>query len=162
MRGWIRSMVALMLFVLALQPVAAKDLSGRDAVSGQAMIDQACATAAAHRNLVLVMFTAEWCPWCRDMKKAFQEPVLVEALKKFELVELDVGKRSIVDGKKRYERHFDLMMRYARTAFIPQLFVLDWKGRLVARLDPADYERANPEGNDPARLARILNRYRLP
>ncbi|MFZ2956625.1 MAG: thioredoxin family protein [Candidatus Ozemobacteraceae bacterium] len=160
-----RVLVFLLLTVVlsCVTPGFAHRVYAGESDSGQGLIDQACAVAAAHRTLVLVKFGAEWCPWCRDMKKVFQEPVMVDVLKHFELVELDVGKRSIVDGKKSYERHFDLMMKYARKAFIPQLFILDKKGRFVARLNPEDYERtAKPEGNDPARLAKILSRYRLP
>jgi len=159
MRVFIRLFVVLAVIFGCLATACAAGETG----SGRESIERACAVAAASRNLVLVKFGADWCPWCRDMEKIFREPVMVEALKKFEFVDLDVGKRSIVDGKKRYERHYDLMMTYARKAFIPQLFILDKKGRLVARLNPVDYERTSgPEGNDPEKLAKLLSRYNLP
>lgn len=157
-----RMFLLVMAFASCLAAGYGTEAFSGEVASGQIQIDQACAAAAEHRTLVLVKFGAGWCPWCRDMEKIFEEPVLVEALKHFERVDLDVGKRTRVDGKKRYEKHFDLMMKYAREAFIPQLFILDKKGRLVARLNPADYERTSPEGNDPEKLARILGRYRLP
>lgn len=159
MKTCIRLFFVLMTVLICLSTANAAGETG----SGREAIGRACAAAAANRTLVLVKFGAEWCPWCRDMDKIFREPVMVEALNTFEFVDLDVGKRSIVDGKKRYERHYDLMMQYARKAFIPQLFILDKKGRLVARLNPVDYERTSgPEGNDPEKLARVLSRYRLP
>ena len=130
--------------------------------SGKTLIADACQTSAKNQCPVLLKFSAEWCPWCVDMKKIFQEKRMVDVLKGFELVELDVGKRIMVDGKKQYEKHFELMKKYAEKVFIPQLIVLDSQGKVLARLNPDDYEKKNPEGNDPEKLANILKQLLTP
>ncbi len=128
--------------------------------SGQ-IIGDACKSAVSNKRHVLLKFSAEWCPWCVDMKKIFQEKSIQEALKGFELVELDVGKRVMVGDKKTYEKNYDVMMKYCEKAFIPQLIVLDPEGKVVARLNPDDYEKKDPEGNDPEKLAKILLNHSL-
>ncbi|MBF0502153.1 MAG: hypothetical protein HQM09_18580 [Candidatus Riflebacteria bacterium] len=130
--------------------------------SESAKIAVTCQKAAIVNRLVLLKFSAEWCPWCVDMKKIFQERCLISALKGYELVEIDVGKRIMVKGKKIYEKNLGLMKKYAEKIFVPQLIILDTQGRVVARLNPDDYERKSPEGNDPAKLAGLLNHYRRP
>ncbi|MBF0410350.1 MAG: thioredoxin family protein [Candidatus Riflebacteria bacterium] len=130
--------------------------------TGEEAIASACVSAANINRNVLLKFSADWCPWCVDMKKIFQEKKLAETLSNFELVELDVGKRIMENGKKRYERYFDLMQKYSSKAFIPQLVVLDSKGNVLANLNPDDYENEKEKGNDSGKLTKILEKYVMP
>ncbi|MBF0544149.1 MAG: hypothetical protein HQM08_06940 [Candidatus Riflebacteria bacterium] len=124
--------------------------------SDDQIITDACKAAKEKNCNILLKFSAKWCPWCVNLKKISQEKPLAEALKKFELVELDVGDKVMVNGKKQYKNFLELMQKYSPEVFIPQMIVLDCNGKVISRLNPDDYESKDQKGNDPEKLAKIL------
>lgn len=66
-----------------------------EGVDAQAQIDAALALARADDKPVLLVFGANWCPWCRRLEHVFQNDARVHTALEdsFHLVHVDVGPR---------------------------------------------------------------------
>jgi len=75
---------------------------------------------------ILLVFGADWCPWCNRLSKFFDENERVAAALKnnFIVVKVDLG---------RWDKNLDLMEKFKvdRKAGIPSFVVLDSKGEWI-------------------------------
>jgi thioredoxin-related protein len=86
-------------------------------------IKSAVIDAADGCRAILLVFGADWCPWCNRLSKFFDENERVAATLKnnFIVVKVDLG---------RWDKNLDLMAKFKvdRKAGIPSFVVLDSKG----------------------------------
>jgi thioredoxin-related protein len=89
-------------------------------------IKSAVVSAASDCRRILLVFGADWCPWCNRLSKFFDENEKVAATLKndFILVKVDLG---------RWDKNLDLMEKFKvdRKAGIPSFVVLDSNGGWV-------------------------------
>jgi len=126
--------------------------SGADA---RAQIEAALGRAKRHYRRVLVVFGADWCPWCRKLHKLFRENRDIAGLLKheYEVVLVDVGRRDRnMDVAERY--HVDL-----KKSGIPFLTVLDGQGEVIVNQETGALEEG--EQHSPQKVAEFLRRWKL-
>jgi len=126
--------------------------SGADA---RAQIEAAVARAKRQHRRVLVVFGADWCPWCRKLHKLFRENRDIASLLKheYEVVLVDVGRR---------DRNMDIAERYhvdLKKNGIPFLTVLDEQGEVIVNQETGALEEG--ERHSPQKVAEFLNRWKL-
>lgn len=91
-----------------------------------AEIKSAIIDASGDCRAILLVFGADWCPWCNRLSKFFDENEKVAAAlnNDFILVKIDLG---------RWDKNLDLMEKYKvdRKAGIPSFVVLYSKGERI-------------------------------
>lgn len=118
----------------------------------KALTDDALRTAKAENRRVLLMFGANWCPWCHKLHALFQEDAQVSAyLKKhYVLVMVDVGETR----EKLLNR--DFVNRFGIRDFgVPSLVVLDADGRTLCTQSTGVLEKGG--AHDPEKILRFLS-----
>ena len=95
--------------------------------NGMQAVDAAIARAQIEHKRVMVVFGANWCPWCHRLNQAFQsDPALLQYLDRdYILVKIDVN------AKSGTQRNRDVVLRFdtATRAGLPAIVVLDETGR---------------------------------
>jgi thiol:disulfide interchange protein len=145
----------------ALEPTAASDPPeiarpyDEDA-DAQAQIDAAVAAAADDGKRVLLVFGANWCPWCRRLDWLFQnEPRVSAALARdHHLVHVDVGARGSDTNRQVAARYGDPLSHG-----LPCLVVLDEGGGVAHVQETGSFE--DGDRHDPERVLAFLRRWRL-
>lgn len=118
--------------------------------SGTVLVEAALARARAENRQVILLFGANWCPYCRQLHELLNNDPAVGAVvrQSFVVVPIDVGTSA-------RNRNVNLIDRYGATVFsegVPSVVVIDADGR---RLAPT---KANPwSSKDRIESARMLN-----
>lgn len=118
----------------------------------KALTDAALRTAKAENRRVLLMFGANWCPWCHKLHALFREDAQVSAcLKKhYVLVMVDVGETR----EKLLNR--ELVNRFGiRDYGVPSLVVLDADGRTLCTQSTGVLEKGG--AHDPDKVLQFLS-----
>jgi len=75
---------------------------------------------------ILLVFGADWCPWCNRLSKLFDENEKIASIlnKDYTLIKVDVGK---------WDKNLNLAEKYRveRKAGIPAIVILDCKGKWI-------------------------------
>lgn len=89
-------------------------------------IETAIARSAESCKTIILIFGADWCPWCNRLAKIFDENRTISRYLEdnFLLVKIDVGK---------WDKNLDLAEKYSvsRKAGVPSLVFLNCKGKLI-------------------------------
>jgi thiol:disulfide interchange protein len=98
--------------------------------SGSDLVDAALQQALAGNKHVILLFGANWCPYCRQLHALLENDPQVSALVKesFVVVPIDVGTSS-------RNRNTSVIDRYGATVFtdgVPSVVVIDAKGKRLA------------------------------
>jgi thioredoxin-related protein len=139
--------LALLLALLASPMVAAPEYPnmGPDVydtkADGNVQVATALKKAAAEHKNVMLVFGANWCPWCHRLHDKFvSDAAVAKALKKnFEVVEIDVNTRN---GTKR---NADVNARYGDPIAngVPMIVVLDSTGKQLTTLSTDELEEGS-------------------
>ncbi len=163
---WIRPALVLLLVGILSAPLGAEpeyknmgpDIFDRQA-KAEEQVDQALARARQENKRVVLLFGANWCPWCRRLHQAFTEaPALRRALQRdFVLVYVDANTRN---DKKR---NAAVIERYGNPLRLglPAIVVLDQDGTKLTTQETASL--AAPTDEEVARrVAAFLDRWAPP
>ena len=132
---------------------------------GRQQLAQAMARAGKERKRVLVVWGANWCPWCRHLQTQCEEDEKIQALLSDNYVEvhIDLGTR---------DKHMDLAKEYGlefNNLGIPHMSILDANGDVVANLNGEDIAEEVGKGEgfrgsgsiySKAGIAEFLSRHR--
>ena len=134
----IRRFTILLVFLLVGQrllaapeyPAMGSDIFDRK-TAGEVLIEQALTQAQKEDKRVVVLFGANWCPWCRRLHRTFTEDqsILVRLHNDFVLVYVDANFR--IDKKRNaavLERYGDPIKKFG----LPALVVLEKDGSQLA------------------------------
>lgn len=117
--------------------------------NGMAEVDAALVRARVEGKQVMVMFGANWCPWCHRLDAAFgSDPALGEFFRRdFLLVKVDVN------AKTGTQRNRDVVERFGKPTKLglPTIVVLAADGTVRAVKKTAEWEM--PEGKAYRRTA---------
>ncbi|HJL18389.1 MAG TPA: thioredoxin family protein [Sandaracinaceae bacterium LLY-WYZ-13_1] len=121
----------------------------------RAQIDAAIASAREDGKRVLLMFGANWCPWCRRLDWVLSnEPRVSAALAQgYHLVHVDVGARDSDTNRDVAARYGDPLSHG-----LPCLVVLDAGGDVIHVQETGSLE--DGDRHDPARVLTFLERHR--
>ena len=121
----------------------------------QAQINAALASSAEDGKRVLLVFGANWCPWCRRLDWVFQnDPDVSAALSSgYRVVHVDVGPRDSSTNRALAERYGNPMSRG-----LPCLVVLDDEGEVAHVQETGALEAG--DHHDPALIVAFLRRWR--
>jgi len=111
-------------------PAMGLDIFDRQ-TKGEVLIEQAVTRARQENKHILILFGANWCPWCRRLHKIFDEaPAAVALLRTgFVLVYIDANFRNDRNRNATVlERYGDPIKKYG----LPVLVVLDQNGTQLA------------------------------
>jgi len=125
-----------------------------EGADAQAQIDAALASAQADHRRVLLVFGANWCPWCRRLEYVLRnDPGVTSALARgYHLVHVDVGPRESSTNRDVARRYGDPLANG-----LPCLVVLDPDGSVVHVQETGALE--DGDHHDPARVVAFLDRY---
>jgi len=132
-------------------------------VKGEELVAQAVTRAQREGKRVVLLFGANWCPWCRRLHHAFtDDPGVVAILQRsFVLVHVDANTRN--DRKRNADiiaRYGDPLQKYG----LPVIVLLEADGRQLVIQEtaswaaPADEEVANRVAAFLAKWAPGVNR----
>ncbi|MCB9595416.1 MAG: thioredoxin family protein [Sandaracinaceae bacterium] len=126
-----------------------------ESADAQAQIDAAVAASAADGKRVLLMFGANWCPWCRRLDWVFQNQpdVSRELAAGWRLVHVDVGPRGSSTNRAVALRYGDPLGNG-----LPCLVVLDDEGGVAHVQETGSLE--DGDHHDPARVTAFLAAWR--
>ncbi len=105
---------------------------------------------------ILLIFGANWCPWCRSLHELFESDSEIRQIcqRHFRVVWIDVGKK---------DRNLDLNERYGNPLRygIPVIVVLDADGRKLAVQETGSLEQNTPEkkGHDREKVLNFLRKW---
>jgi protein disulfide-isomerase len=123
-------------------------------VDARAELGRALECARAGQKPVLVMFGANWCPWCRDLDRVLARDKSLSPLadEVFERVNVSIG---------NYDHNLDLAAEYGLTNLddtgIPMLVVLRPDGSLRAVKNSDDFVKGSRY--DKSAIRRFLCAY---
>jgi len=128
-------------------PRMGPDIFDRQAKGGE-LVAQAVTQAQQEGKRVVLLFGANWCPWCRRLHHAFtDDPGVVAILQRgFVLVHVDANTRN--DRK----RNADIIARYGEPLQkhgLPVIVLLEADGRPLTTQETASW--AAPEDEEVAR-----------
>ncbi|MEJ2636646.1 MAG: thioredoxin family protein [Calditrichia bacterium] len=146
--------------------VALSALAGETRKDSQGPYDP---TADAHKEIahaikmaqekdqhILLMFGANWCPWCRALHKLMESNAAInEYLKQnYQIVLVDVGRK---------DKNLDLNTRYGEPIKLglPALVVLDRNGKQLVLQETGALETHDPavKGHDPQKVMEFLEKW---
>jgi|SRR5665213_120314 len=95
-------------------------------VSGEELVDKAIMRARQEHKRIVLFFGANWCPWCRELHRAFAEdPSVLAALRpSFILVYIDANTRNDKKRNATVIEHYSNPVKNG----LPALVVLDQDG----------------------------------
>lgn len=98
--------------------------------SGQALVDAALARARTDKKNVILLFGANWCPYCRQLHALLKHDPDVSALvqESFVVVPIDVGTSA-------RNRNTSVIDRFGATVYtdgVPSVVVIDAEGKRLA------------------------------
>ena len=121
--------------------------------SGTALIGAALAQARVEHKIVLIVFGANWCPWCRKLDATMKSnrAVITELEKSFIVVLVDLNLRH---GK----RNAEVNARYGNPLQegLPVLVVLDASGKQLTTQESGALEEG--DHHDPQKIVAFLRR----
>jgi thiol:disulfide interchange protein len=149
-----------LLFCLVTNIAAAQDAPPEvsrpydEGADAQAQIDAAVVRARRENKHVLLVFGANWCPWCRRLEWVLRnEPNISGAIARgWRVVHVDVGPRRSHRNRAIVERYGNPMQHG-----LPCLVVLDGQGNLQVVQETSSLE--NGDRHDPARVLAFLQRW---
>ncbi|GAB4335808.1 MAG: hypothetical protein Kow0037_16270 [Calditrichia bacterium] len=126
--------------------------------NADARAEIAAALNAAKNNhqQVLLVFGANWCPWCRVIHKMFKENAEIAKLlkKHFQVVSVDIGRK---------DKNLDLNEKYGNPIKngIPVLVVLNADGKLLTIQETGSLEKneGDNKGHDPQKILAFLKQF---
>ncbi|MFK7989797.1 MAG: thioredoxin family protein [Sandaracinaceae bacterium] len=123
----------------------------------QADIDAALASAGADNKRVLLMFGANWCPWCRRLEHTFRNApdVTSELTESYHLIHVDIGARHSDTNRDVARRYGDPLSQG-----LPCLVVLNADGSVAHVQETGSLE--DGDRHDPPRVLAFLRQWRLP
>ena len=125
---------------------------------GQEQIKEALEVAKKENKRVLLKFGANWCVWCRQLHRLFEQDQRVAGKLKdgFVLVFIDVD---TVDGKKHNE---EVDRKYGNPTKngLPVLVVLDAEGQILVTQSTEPFEVE--DHHDPEKVLAFLSRWTPP
>lgn len=126
-----------------------------EAADATAMIDDALVVARGDRKSVLLVFGANWCPWCRRLEHTLTHhpEVVAELARNFHVVHVDTGARGTGKNAAVASRYGD-----PTRLGLPVLVVLTPDGQLKATQETGALEVG--DRHDPAALLAFLARVR--
>lgn len=129
-------------------------------VAGEELVSRAIAEAQRDDKRILLLFGANWCPWCRRLHKDLTEDRRVRAVlsKRFVLVFVDANTRN--DPK----RNAALLERYGNPTLqfgLPVFVVLDRDGKQLATRETASLA-ADTDAVEVERILAFLNEWASP
>jgi|Deesub1362B_J571_1020462.scaffolds.fasta_scaffold03594_2 thioredoxin-related protein len=121
-------------------------------------IQRAIERASMTNKRILLIFGANWCPWCVALHKLFEtnEQIHSYLQKHFEVVLIDVGKK---------DKNLDLNEKYGNPIQngIPVIVVLDSNGEFLAVQETGSLEKPVKEGeekgHDPEKVMQFLRKW---
>ena len=128
-------------------------------VNVKAEIDTALLNAKKENKHVLLMFGANWCPWCHRLHKLFQEDETIksELAQHYILVMVDLGRR---------DKNMDVDSLYGQPnkLGIPALVVLDQNGNQLCLQETGSMEMPKEQGKGhvPAKVLNFLRQWKPP
>ena len=125
---------------------------------GEKQIADALKIASRDNKRVLLMFGANWCPWCHQLHKLLKEDarVVAKLQESYELVLVDVD---TVDGKKHNEK-VDAKYGNPMKLGLPVLVVLDADGKQLTT-QPTDVFEVE-DHHDPEKVLAFLDKWSPP
>ncbi|MBN1350023.1 thioredoxin family protein [candidate division KSB1 bacterium] len=137
--------------------VAKADVYNENA-DAEAEIASAIAKAGIENKRVLLVFGANWCPWCHRLHELFtKHPDVKRALSdNYIIVLVDLGRR---------DKNMDIDVRYGSPSKsgIPALVVLDSDGAQIHTQETGSLEYTDKEkkGHDPQIVLQFLNQWKI-
>jgi thioredoxin-related protein len=117
----------------------------------KALIDSGLKSAALQNKHLLLMFGANWCPWCHRLHALFQSDSLIKALleKSYILIIIDIGEKHDEPLNRELEK------KYRVEGFgYPALAVIDKEGALLCAQSTGVLEKS--KGHDPKKVLSFL------
>lgn len=110
--------------------------------SGKTLVSAALDEAKAENKKVILLFGANWCPYCRKLHALFENDPEVHALvdKEFVVVPIDVGTST-------HNRNLNLIDKYHSNVFTdgtPSVVIVDANGKRLAPTDSNPWSAKNP------------------
>jgi len=118
-------------------------------IAGGTILKRVEQQAASENKLVLVLFGANWCPWCQAFDKTMNaEPVKSYLERTFVLAKIDVG---------HFDRNTDLSQQYMADLprkQIPFLVALSPDGTVIGKIQTKELEEG--QGYDSEKVLEAL------
>jgi len=126
-----------------------------EGADAQAQIDAAVASSGEDGKRVLLVFGANWCPWCRRLDWVFQNQSDVSTALEagYHVVHVDVGPRESSTNRTLAARYGDPLSNG-----LPCLVVLDDEGEVAHVQETGSLEEG--DHHDPALVTAFLSRWR--
>jgi thioredoxin-related protein len=139
------------------EPDTAAGKPFNDQVSGKVLLDEALTRAQAENKRVLLLFGANWCPYCKALHGLLEtDPALQEIVAAaYVMVPIDVGS----SGRNRNTALID---RYGAPVFkdgVPALVITDARGERLAPNPENPWSLKDSTGS--ARVREFLEKGRL-
>jgi thiol:disulfide interchange protein len=122
----------------------------------------AMAQAKGEKKLMLVVFGADWCPWCISMHRMFTDPTNKLQLSNYRVVEIGVYKGRDKDpaGVRILHEVEAMAKQKKKEDGIPALAVINPTNLKATFIDTAKLEKNTPvsKGHDPEKVWKALTR----
>ncbi len=134
---------------------AAQQLAYDENANAHLEIQRAIERASLTGKKILLIFGANWCPWCRSLHRLFETDAEIKDYLKqhFEVVWVDVGKK---------DKNMDLDDKYGNPVAkgIPVIVVLDSNGNYLYTQDTGSLEKpAKEKGHAREKILEFLRRW---
>jgi thioredoxin-related protein len=148
----IRAVLSIILIIFLVSLIASAD-QYKDHTDAEGKIHSAVNLAKADGKNILLMFGADWCPWCRLIAKYINENGSIKAYlaENYHIVKIDVGK---------FDKNLDVIEKYnvKRGAGVPSLVVLNNKGEFIIFQETGSLEEG--KGYSEEKFMEFLKKYR--
>lgn len=128
--------------------------------NGMQAVDAAIARASVEHKRVMLMFGANWCPWCHRLNDAFQsDPALMEYFDRdYVLVKIDVNAKGGTQRNRDVVVRFDKATRHG----LPTIVVLDETGRMLVTQGAGAWEMKEKKAYRRAAILEFFRRWAPP
>ncbi|MBN2134651.1 MAG: thioredoxin family protein [Acidobacteria bacterium] len=148
----IRTVLSILVVFLFSVIVIADQYKDHTDAAGE--INSAINLAKADGKNIMLMFGADWCPWCRLIAKYINENETVKAYisENYHIVKVDVGK---------FDKNLEIIEKYnvKRDAGVPSLVVLNSRGEFLVFQETGSLEEG--KGYSEEKVLRFLKKYRF-